>query len=51
MTTYRDIKNQLAFAKDSGIKEGLELGRRALEEAARNLLKMGLSVEDVSNAT
>ena len=55
MTTERDIKNQLAFAENAGIKKGMEQGllqgRHALEETARNLLKMGLSVEDVSKAT
>ena len=55
MTTERDIKNQLAFAENAGIKKGIEQGllqgRHALEETARNLLKMGLSVEDVSKAT
>ena len=56
MTTERDIKNQLAFAENAGIKKGMEQGleqgrRDALKETARNLKKMGSSVEYVSKAT
>lgn len=51
MTTERDRENQLATAKSKGLQEGLKQGRRALEETALNLLKMGLSVEDISKAT
>ena len=40
MTTERDIKNQMDFAVNKGKKE-----------VAANLLKMGLSPEDVSKAT
>ena len=48
MTTERDKANQLATAVRTGRAEG-----RAEEKAevARNLLKMGLSVEVISQAT
>ena len=60
MTTERDIKNQMAFAHDKGKSEGREEGRKegreegkieALHNTARNLLKIGMSPDNVSEAT
>ncbi len=49
---YRDIKNSLDTAKEEGRKEGIGIGekRKALE-VTKKLLKKGLSVEDISEAT
>ena len=44
MTTERDIQNQIAFAEAKAEAKG----KRAV---AINLLKMGLSPEDISKAT
>ena len=52
MTTERDIKNQMAFAHDKGKSEGREEGKiEALHNTARNLLKIGMSPDNVSEAT
>ena len=60
MTTDRDIKNQIAFAEQKGKQRGREEGREegrkkgiqeALGNTARKLLKMGMSLDDVSEAT
>ena len=47
---------EIATAKEAGIKEGLEKGMKKGEnkkaiETARNFLKMGLTIEQVSNGT
>ncbi|MBP3202798.1 MAG: Rpn family recombination-promoting nuclease/putative transposase [Bacteroidales bacterium] len=64
MTTERDIKNQIAFAENKGRLEGEQEGERrgkqegreegreeALVSTAMNLLRMGMSPDDVSRAT
>ena len=52
MTTERDIKNQMAFAHDKGKSEGRKEGeQKALCNTARNLLKMGMSPDNVAEAT
>lgn len=48
MTTERDRANQLAFAINKGKIEGR---MEALLPTAKNLLRMGMSVEDVAKAT
>ena len=55
MTTERDIKNQLAFAHNSGVQQGLEIGdkRRAEDKVntARNFIALGVDLEIISKAT
>ena len=56
MTTERDIRNQIAFARDKGIEKGREEGReegaaQKSAEIARALLSEGLSVEVISKCT
>ena len=67
MTTERDLRNQMAYARkeaiEEGLAEGLEKGlaegrERGLKEGsrekamdiARNLKRMGMSVEDIVEA-
>ena len=67
MTTERDLRNQMAYARKEAIEEGLAEGRekglaegleRGLKEGsrekamdiARNLKRMGMSVEDIVEA-
>ena len=53
---YRDIKNSVDTAKREGIAEGMEKGmkqgmkQRSLE-IARNLLSLGLPVDQITQAT
>ena len=52
MTTERDIRNQIAYSKEEGLKEGLEQGRQALILTARKLVvEIGLSAEQAAKAT
>ncbi len=52
MTTERDIKNQIAFAENKGKEIGEKEGeKKGKVETAKNLLKMGMSPEDISKAT
>ena len=52
MTTERDRANQLAFATNKGVQQGLEQGlEQGRKDTAMNLLKMGMSVEDIAKAT
>lgn len=52
MTTERDIRNQIAYSKEEGLKEGLEQGHQALILTARKLVeRMGLSVSQAAEAT
>ena len=53
---YRDIKNSIDTAKNQGKEEGIEIGRKegrieANTETAQRLLAMGLSAEQVAEAT
>lgn len=50
---YRtDEQSNLATARDKGIKEGKEIGRKDSQiEIARNLLKMNLSIQQIAAAT
>ena len=52
MTTERDIRNQISFARKEGKKEGLEEGiaQRNIE-IARQMLAEGLSVELIARVT
>jgi len=59
MTTERDLRNQMAYARKEAIEEGLAEGlERGLKEGsrgkamdiARNLKRMGMSVEDIVEA-
>lgn len=56
MTTERDIRNQIAFAHDKGVEEGLEAGRaegreEASKAVARKLKAEGVSVDMISRVT
>ena len=56
MTTERDIRNQLAYAKDKGKEEGIALGEakgksEAKAEAARAMLKEGLPMDIIVKCT
>ena len=55
MRTERDLKNQIAYAKEEGLEKGLELGREEgrEEERARfaeELRKLGVSEELIARA-
>ena len=55
MTTERDLRNQMAYARKEAIEEGLERGlkegsREKAMDIARNLKRMGMSVEDIVEA-
>ena len=60
MTTERDIKNQIVYARDKGMEEGLEKGReegmakgmeKGMEKGVRlmaeQLRRMGLPEEEI----
>ncbi|MBQ9440965.1 MAG: Rpn family recombination-promoting nuclease/putative transposase, partial [Alphaproteobacteria bacterium] len=48
----RDKDSEIAIAKEEGLTEGLEKGKHnAKIETAKNLLAMGLSIEQISIAT
>ena len=59
MNTERDTYNQIEFAREKGLaqglKQGLEQGRQEAREKelaiAGNLLRMGIPVQVVSQAT
>ena len=56
MTTERDIRNQLVYAKDKGKEEGIALGEakgksEAKAEAARAMLKEGLPMDIIVKCT
>ena len=56
MTTERDVKNQLAYAHDTGVEEGLAKGReegKAKErvEVARKFKELGTPISVISEAT
>ena len=52
MTTERDIRNQILTARNQGIQQGLQQGiQQGKEEAASNLLKLGIDIGVVSKAT
>ena len=56
MTTERDIRNQLAYAKDKGKEEGIALGEakgksEAKAEAARAMLKEDLPMDIIVKCT
>ena len=56
MTTERDFKNQLAYARkegrEEGRKEGREEGREeGLMQAARNMKAQGLPVDVIAKVT
>ena len=52
---YEDVQRAVAYAKElafeDGVKKGREEGRGALIRTAKNLLEMGLSIEDIVKAT
>ena len=59
MTTERDIRNQIAYAREKGLEEGLEEGmkegmEKGMEKAfrlmAEQLRKMGLHEDDIAKA-
>ena len=56
MTTDRDIRNQIAFARDKGVEEGITQGitqgvtQRNIE-IAKAMLKEGLDIVMVSRCT
>ena len=48
MTTERDIHNQLVYARDKGLAEGLEKGREeGINLMAEQLRKAGMSEDEV----
>ncbi len=56
LKSYRDVKNSIATAREEGKKEGLEQGleqgrQQEKIEIARNLLKTGMSLDFVAQAT
>ena len=60
MTTERDFKNQLAYARKEGREEGREEGRQegrqegreeGLMQAARNMKAQGLPVDMIAKVT
>ena len=49
---YRDIKNSVDTAKREGLAEGIEIGmNQKAQDIAKNMLAMGLSAEQVAEAT
>ena len=55
MTTERDIRNQIAYAREKGLEEGMEEGmEKGMEKAfrlmAEQLRKMGLHEDDIAKA-
>lgn len=51
MTTERDIRSQIAYARDKGMEEGLEKGmEKAFRLMAEQLRKMGLHEDDIAKA-
>ena len=52
MTTARDTHNQIEYAKEIGLEEGLAKGREERNtEVAINLLQLGTPCEIVAKAT
>ena len=56
MTTERDIRNQIAYAHDTGLAEGLEKGiekglAEGKAEVAAKMKACGMSIEDISELT
>ena len=48
----QDVINQLYYAKEEGLAEGKEEGKTEERlEIAKKMLKMGLSVEQITEAT
>ena len=48
MTTERDIRNQIRYAEKKGMEKGREEG---VEKVAREMLKMGLKTQIITQAT
>ena len=56
MTTERDIRNQIAYAREKGIEEGMEKGMekgaaQSKSEIARAMLAEGLDVAIIAKCT
>ena len=52
MTTARDTHNQIEYAKEIGLEEGLSKGREERNlEVAINLIQLGTPCEIVAKAT
>ena len=52
MTTARDTHNQIEYAKETGLEEGLSKGREEERKAiAINLIQLGTPCEIVAKAT
>ena len=60
MTTERDIRNQIRYAEKKGLEKGLEKGmekgmekglEKGVEKVAREMLKMGLETQIITQAT
>ncbi len=52
MTTERDIRNQIAFAKDKGFEEGIEEGRIKKQlDIAGAMLKDEIDIKFISKYT
>jgi predicted transposase/invertase (TIGR01784 family) len=52
MTTERDLRNQMAYARQEAIEEGLAEGRaEGRAEVAREMLYDGVPVEKISKYT
>ena len=52
MTTARDTHNQIEYAKETGLEEGLAKGREKERKAiAINLIQLGTPCEIVAKAT
>jgi predicted transposase/invertase (TIGR01784 family) len=52
MRTERDLRNQIAFAKEEGFEIGRQEGRQeGIREVARRLLSLGVSLKTVAEGT
>ena len=49
MTTERDIRNQIQFARDKGLEEGMEEGAAKKEaEIIARMKELGMSEDDIA---
>ena len=56
ITTERDIRNQIRYAEKKGLEKGMEKGmekglEKGVEKVAREMLKMGLETQIITQAT
>lgn len=52
MTTERDLRNQMAYARKEGLEQGLQQGlEQGKVEAARNFKTLGVDLKTIAKAT